>query len=155
MPIVAKTKWLLPYRLIQHKVISSLASDNFRKLKFCVIGALNTVLSMALFFLLLNKAKIPALYANLLSYIFGVITGYLGNTLWSFADSNKSIKSIRHLTNYIISNASMACFSTATYSILLLIFSNHSIAYILNLLISAALSYLINKFIFLRQIAAF
>ena len=52
--------------------------------KFALVGALNTAISLAVFYLLYNLFSINYPIANLVSYIIGVINSFFWNKLWVF-----------------------------------------------------------------------
>jgi putative flippase GtrA len=54
-------------------------------LRFASVGALNTLLTIAVIFLL-RAVKVPDLPANLIGYVAGLICSFLLNKRWTFAN---------------------------------------------------------------------
>lgn len=52
--------------------------------KFAIVGVSNTLISLAVFYLLYNLFFVGYTAANLLSYIAGVINSFVWNKLWVF-----------------------------------------------------------------------
>lgn len=63
----------------------------YQFIKFSLVGVLNTVIYMLIYFILL-KVQVNYLIANIIGYIAGMINGYFWNVVWVFKkyDSLKS-----------------------------------------------------------------
>lgn len=74
-PTVARTPW-------------SGRGELRRLVRFCVVGAVNTLLTLAAF-TLLTVAGVPAVAASALGFGIGAINGYQLNARWTFAGATR------------------------------------------------------------------
>ena len=57
-------------------------------LKYCVIGVLNTLITLVVFYVLNTKMGLAYGISNVVGYIFGVINSFLWNRNWVFKTKN-------------------------------------------------------------------
>jgi putative flippase GtrA len=57
-------------------------------LKYCVIGVLNTLITLVVFYLLNTRLGLSYGISNVVGYIFGVINSFLWNRNWVFKTKN-------------------------------------------------------------------
>ena len=57
-------------------------------LKYCVIGVMNTLITLVVFYLLNTKMGLSYGISNVVGYIFGVIYSFLWNRNWVFKTKN-------------------------------------------------------------------
>jgi putative flippase GtrA len=63
--------------------------DLSQAVRFCVVGAGNTAVDLAIFFLL-TLAGVPYLLAQVLSYCLGMINSFIINRKWTFRVARKT-----------------------------------------------------------------
>lgn len=61
-----------------------------RFIKFCIVGAGNTVLDFTVLTLLVELGRWPVLYANVGSFSCAFVSAYLFNKHWTFRDTGKN-----------------------------------------------------------------
>jgi putative flippase GtrA len=52
--------------------------------KFCLVGVLNTVLTLSGIFLLMRIFKVNYVISNMVGYVLGVVNSFLWNKRWTF-----------------------------------------------------------------------
>jgi putative flippase GtrA len=57
-----------------------------RQLKFAIVGVLNTTVDFVVFNLLAGVLSLPILAASLIAYSCGIVTSFVFNRNWTFAD---------------------------------------------------------------------
>jgi len=67
--------------------------------RFLIVGAVNTVIDMAVFALLLH-AGAPALMANVLSWAVAVSCSYFFNSRWSF-ERDQTLSTVRSVLRFV------------------------------------------------------
>jgi putative flippase GtrA len=72
-------------------------------LRFCIVGAANTIIDFALFFLLI-LGGVPYLLTQVLSYSVGVVNSYFLNRKWTFQVKRKA--NLSEAFKFIIVNSS-------------------------------------------------
>ena len=84
---------------MENKLNNSSAGDPGRGrsliqfIKFALVGVLNTLVDMVVFYVLVNFAGLPEIPAQIISYTCGVLNSYLFNSKWTFkAEHRKSFK---------------------------------------------------------------
>lgn len=60
----------------------------FEAMKFCIVGILNTGLTLAIIFLMWKKLGAPEYLSNWIGYITGFINSFLLNKKWTFKSRN-------------------------------------------------------------------
>lgn len=84
--------------------------DIFRFIKFSLVGASNTLITIACYWICINVLKINFLMSNTIAYVFGVINSYFWNTKWVFKDSTANNKLIKFIiVNLVALSASNLC----------------------------------------------
>ena len=71
--------------------IGSIISKYREQILYLIFGFLTTVVNLASFWLLYSKAGVPALIANVIAWIIGVLFAYATNRKWVFNSSNPSV----------------------------------------------------------------
>lgn len=61
-------------------------------IKFAVVGVLNTVVDMIVFYLFVNFVGLNNLISKMISYTCGVVNSYFFNTSWTFKRERKRSK---------------------------------------------------------------
>lgn len=76
-----------------------------RIIKFCIVGGINTTITLSAFYLLNKILGINYAASTIISYSLGIINSYILNKHWTFQDSGKKILSqlLRFITINIIS----------------------------------------------------
>jgi len=108
-----------------------------KKIRFFLVGGINTLATYILFALLLY-VNIHYLLANIVVYITGILFGYIGNKIFTFKTKEKSKReffrySLVSIICFLISNFNLYClidllkinkyFSVATSTIIIVIIS--------------------------------
>ncbi|WP_054693451.1 GtrA family protein [Syntrophomonas palmitatica] len=84
-------------------------------LRFCTVGAGNTLVDLSLFFLL-TLGPVPYLLAQVLAYSAGVVNSFIFNRYWTFRVKGRS--SLAEITRFIIVNGISLAFTSGLLVIL-------------------------------------
>ena len=68
-------------------MIISSPQERSRFLRFAVVGVIGAIVDFGAFNLLVNLARIPAIWASVLSFTAAVISNFLWNRFWTYPDS--------------------------------------------------------------------
>lgn len=112
-------------------------------LKFCVVGLSNTVISLAVYYIILYFGA-HYVIASILSFIISVLNAYYWNYKYVFNTKSDILKSlIKTYTSY-----GFSCVLSTTLLIILVEYYNISelLAPILVLVITVPLNFILNKF---------
>lgn len=72
-------------------------------IRYCVVGLINTLVTLGVIFVCMKLFKISYVYSNAIGYIAGVINSYVLNKLWTFNSSNSVAKEfVRFVAVFII-----------------------------------------------------
>lgn len=63
-------------------------SEMIKFLKFSIVGGLNTLISLCIFYILNKVLGINHLVGSAIGYICGMLNSYILNKKWTFKDSN-------------------------------------------------------------------
>ena len=63
----------------------------FRFVRFCITGGLNTLVDFIVFFLLTGSLKWPVIPSQVISYSAGILNSYCINRRWTFQTRNRFI----------------------------------------------------------------
>ena len=61
----------------------------FRFVRFCITGGLNTLVDFIVFFLLTGSLKWPVIPSQVISYSAGILNSYCINRRWTFQTRNR------------------------------------------------------------------
>jgi len=84
-------------------------------LRFCTVGAGNTLVDLSLFFLL-TLGPVPYLLAQVLAYSAGVVNSFILNRYWTFGVKGRS--SLTEIIRFITVNAVSLAFTSGLLVIL-------------------------------------
>lgn len=70
-----------------HSLIKKLLQ--FRFVRFCITGGLNTLVDFIVFFLLTGSLKWPVIPSQVISYSAGILNSYCINRRWTFQTRNR------------------------------------------------------------------
>ena len=76
------------------KIAQNFYEKNLSFLRFLVVGAFASIINLLCFFILFYQLNIYETLSYSISYVLGVIIGYLFNKKWSFNYKNKSNKAL-------------------------------------------------------------
>jgi len=85
--------------------------------KFLVVGAANTLLSLAVFNLLIAFTGSGAPAANAVAYAFGIANSYFWNRRWTFAD-RRHVPAARTFPRFVFTNLAGLGITTAVVAAL-------------------------------------
>ncbi len=85
--------------------------------KFLVVGAANTLLSLAVFNLLIAFTGLGAPAANAVAYALGIANSYFWNRRWTFAD-RKHVPAARTFPRFVVTNLAGLAITTAVVAAL-------------------------------------
>lgn len=60
-------------------------------IKFCIVGSVNTLITLVTFYILNKILQINYLTSSLLGYVLGMINSYVLNKRWTFQNRDKKI----------------------------------------------------------------
>lgn len=85
------------------KLISKINKDTLGQFfKFAIVGILNTIITVTLFFLLYKLCNIYYIFSTILAYSAGILNSYLWNKYWTFRIKKSSI--VRELLKFLTIN---------------------------------------------------
>lgn len=85
--------------------------------KFLVVGAANTLLSLAVFNVLIAFTGSGAPAANAVAYALGIANSYFWNRRWTFAD-RKHVPAARTFPRFVVTNLAGLAITTAVVAAL-------------------------------------
>lgn len=60
-------------------------------IKFCIVGSVNTLITLVTFYILNKILQINYLTSSLLGYVLGMINSYVLNKRWTFQNRDKKV----------------------------------------------------------------
>ena len=90
-------------------------------LRFATVGLITTVGDIVLFAVLVRRAGLPPVPANLLSYSVGIATSFVLNRFWTFGTGAMSSSMLQHAGRFLASNLAGLALSTALVGVLVLL----------------------------------
>lgn len=116
--------------------------DISRFIKFSLVGASNTVITIVAYWVLINLFNMNFLWSNTIAYILGIINSYFWNTKWVFKDSSAN----NTLIKFIIVNVIALAVSNLCIFILVKNMNiNMYIAQIIAIGFSMIINFILNK----------
>lgn len=79
-----------------------MSAKTARFLKFALVGASNTAITLAVFHLLAETLAVPALWANAVGWLAGFVNSFTWNRVWTFRDA-RSVPTRRVLPRFAAS----------------------------------------------------
>lgn len=79
--------------------------DMLRFIKFSLVGASNTLITIVAYWIFINLFKMSFLLSNTVAYILGIVNSYFWNTRWVFKDSNADNTVIKFIIVNIVALA--------------------------------------------------
>lgn len=84
--------------------------DILRFIKFSLVGASNTLITIVAYWIFINLFKMNFLLSNTVAYVLGIVNSYFWNTRWVFKDSNANNTVIKFIiVNIVALAASNLC----------------------------------------------
>lgn len=84
--------------------------DILRFIKFSLVGASNTLITIVAYWIFINLFKMNFLLSNTVAYVLGIVNSYFWNTRWVFKDSNADNTVIKFIiVNIVALAASNLC----------------------------------------------
>lgn len=68
-------------------MIISSPQERSRFLRFALVGVIGAIVDFGTFNLLVNLARVPAIWASIISFAAAVISNFLWNRFWTYPDS--------------------------------------------------------------------
>lgn len=113
-------------------------------IKFSIVGASNTFISLGVYYLLIYL-KLNYILANAIGFLLGVINSYFWNSRFVFRASNPDTKVVFLKT--LVSSA--VAFAIGTFTLYIMVDKigiSQTLAPIINLFITTPINFLLNKF---------
>lgn len=79
--------------------------DILRFIKFSLVGASNTLITIVAYWIFINLFKMNFLLSNTVAYVLGIVNSYFWNTRWVFKDSNANNTVIKFIIVNIVALA--------------------------------------------------
>ncbi len=122
-------------------------NQGFRRLgRFSVVGALNTLIDIAVFMLLVKVFSLPVVPANLLAFSVALANSYILNRLWTFHDSTAP-HSVGNIFRFVLFNTAAALLATATLAALVTLNLPILAAKVLSIGVSMTWNYLTMRYL--------
>lgn len=84
-------------------------------LRFALVGVANTVTTLAVLWLLRERAGLPVWLASAIGYALGVVQSYLVNRAWTFAGARPGG---RRFARFVVLNIGVGCLFSALTALL-------------------------------------
>lgn len=70
--------------------VNSSWSHNLREFaRYCVVGILNTLITLAVIFILMKAFDVNYVFANAVGYVFGFTNSFILNKFWTFSSRGR------------------------------------------------------------------
>lgn len=121
--------------------VNALILKNISFLKFCIVGASNTIISLIIYWILL-KFDIYYLVASTIAYMAGILNGYLLSSKYVF----KTTKSIQTIFKFfVVYGTSLLINLFLLYVLVDIVGINKMIAQVMTIVVNTLFNYFVNK----------
>ncbi len=117
--------------------------------RFSIVGALNTLVDIAVFMALLKLFAVPLVTANLLAFAVALANSYVMNRLWTFGDSTAP-HDLATISRFLSCNVAGALLATAALAILARVGLPVLAAKVLSIAVSMVWNYLTMRHLVFR-----
>jgi putative flippase GtrA len=129
------------------------SSVRIKAVSFGLVGAVNTLLDLGVFWIALVRIGLPPLLANLLAWVVAVSSSYLMNCFTTFAAESERKVTLRTYASFVASGAAGFMMSSAAL-IIVALFMNILAAKLVAIAVSFAVNFSLSHFLIFRPLPA-
>lgn len=116
--------------------------DILRFIKFSLVGASNTLITIIAYWIFINLFKMNFLLSNTIAYVLGIVNSYFWNTRWVFKDSSANNTIIKFI---IVNIIALAASNLCIFILVKNMNSNMYISQIVAIGFSMVINFVLNK----------
>ena len=131
------------------KKLWNLLLNNQQLIKYGIIGCFCAGLDFVIYWLLVNMAKMPYLYANIISVHCGIFTSIVLNRQFTFKVKDKTL--LRFFSFYVVGLTGLAISSGLLILLVEKMAFNELISKAFTVVVVALIQFLLNKYISFRH----